>query len=263
MNTLLQHLDDIDGPKTDEVERIRRRLSARRPRVTAVLVPTGLAMAAAAALMLGALPSAALPGPPPVSVSAELTQAGAVALTEHIRLDIDGLGTVHGDANEVDIDWKQGSLSVTVTPDQGIDLTVRTDEASASVVGTTFSVDRSALGTAVLVTEGTVSVECADMTRHTLTAGNTALCLPLSAIGRVVTLLDTNAPSQAVLAEIQRGLSMDPPRSIRGELLSRQIEVLLEQGDRDAAAAVAWHYIHEGHTARAEKFTALAQEAHP
>ncbi|MDG1480399.1 MAG: FecR domain-containing protein [Myxococcota bacterium] len=263
MNPLLQHLDRIDGPTSEEAERIRRRLSMRRPHVSSILIPTGLAVAAAAALLLGALPSATPPAAQPAPVSAALAQPGTVDLTPAVQLEIDGQGSASGDASDLDIAWKVGTLSVSVAPQHGVALTVNTEEANVSVVGTVFTVARGPLGTDISVTEGVVSVECVDMTRHRLGVGDTLRCLPRSAMRRVLTLRDQGAPTDVVLAELSRGLLLDSVKSIRGELLSLKIEVLLEQGSRPAAAAVAWQYLHEGHTARADHLSSLAQEAHP
>ncbi len=262
MNPLLQRLDEIDGPRPDELRRIRRRLAVQRPGTPALLARAGVAVAAAALLLLALPPPDPLP-PPAAPLAAALSAAGTLELTGDIRLTVDGLGTVSGDTSDVDIDWRQGSLAVSVTPEQGIDLTVRTDEASIAVVGTVFRVERSALGTAVSVERGSVSVECADMTRHRISAGDTALCLPRAALGRALTLLESQAPPEEILTEIQRGLRLNPSRAVRGELLSLQAEVHLQQGDRAAAAAVAWRYLHEGHTTRADALSPLAREAYP
>jgi ferric-dicitrate binding protein FerR (iron transport regulator) len=222
-------------------------------------------MAAAAALMLGVLPSVDPLEAAQASVMLEAELGtGSLALTSDVRLEIDGIGAVSGSEHDIDIAWRLGTLSVDVAPAQGIDLTVRTDDAFVSVVGTVFEVDHSVLGTTVTVTEGVVSVECADMSRHRITSGKVATCLPQKAhTGRMETLMEMGAPTELVLAETRRVLAMKPEKAVRGEILSVQIEVLLESGSRADAEAVAWRYLQEGHTARVAEFTSLAQEAYP
>jgi len=267
---LLDHLEAIDGPTPEEVARLRRRLavqrpSFQRPKLSHIVVPVGLSMAAAAALMLGVLPSVAPPStaPAPMTLVSELS-AGPIALTPDVRLEIDGIGSVSGSEDDIDIAWRLGTLSVSVTPAQGIDLTIHTADASVSVVGTIFEVEHSMLGTTVSVTEGVVAVECADMTQHQITSNTSITCLPQKAhTGRMETLMDMGAPPEKVLAETRRVLAMNPEKAVRGELLSAQIEVLLQEGNRAAAAAVAWRYLEEGHTARAADLSPLAQEAYP
>ena len=263
MKPLLDHLDAIDGPTPEEIARIRRRLAAQRPRPLAIAAPIALSLAAAAALLLGVLPSASPPAAAPEPLEGAL-DAGLLTLTPNVRLDIDGIGSVSGHAEEIDIVWQLGTLNVDVTPAQGIALTVRTENADVSVVGTVFAVEQTVLGTTISVTEGVVSIECADMTHHRLTSGETTTCLPQKAhTGRLETLMDMGAPPEQVLAETRRVLAMKPEKAIQGELLSAQIEVLLQSGNRAAAAAVAWRYLEEGHTARAADFSSLAQEAYP
>lgn len=265
MKPLLDHLEAIDGPTPEEVARIRRRLASHRPRLSTIAVPLGLSMAAAAALMLGILPSAAplAQTKSPASLSASLV-GGSIDLTSDVQLKIDGIGTVSGHDDDIDIAWRMGTLSVAVTPAQGIDLTVHTEDASVSVVGTVFEVTHSALGTTVSVSKGVVDVECADMTRHQVTSDQAVSCLPQKAhTGRMETLMDMAAPPEQVLEETRRVLAMKPEKAIRGEVLSMQIEVLLQSGSRADAAAVAWRYLEEGHTARAADLSALAQEAYP
>lgn len=265
MKPLLKHLDQIDGPKPAEVARIKRRLSSEqhsRLLITAILTPAGLAMAAAAVILLGALPSAEpIPEPPP-DVTAALSE-GAVALTGQIQLTIAGQGTVSGTARDVTIDWQSGRIDVSVTPQQGIDLSVRTEDALISVVGTEFSVEHSALGSQVEVERGAVAVQCRDMTMHSLTAGQSVTCRAAATLGSVVQLQDMGAPADEVLAEIQRALASRPQKTTRGALLSEKIAVLLDSGRRAEAQAAAWVYLSEGHTAFADEFNALLRDAAP
>ena len=131
-----------------------------------------------------------------------------------------------------------------------------------SVVGTVFTVEHSALGTRVGVSRGEVAVTCADMTIHRITADEDVLCLPESSLGRVLALIDLHTSPENILTEIRRGLASNPVKSVRGELIAIQIEVLSEQERHDEAHAAAWMYIHEGHTARRDKFLPLARKVH-
>ena len=265
MTPQLKHLDQVDGPMPEEVARIKRRLkqpTVRRVFITAILQPTGIAIAAAAAILLGALPGAAPLPPPPVAVEAALTE-GDLSLTDDIQLTMSGQGTVTGTDDDVLISWDTGRIDVSVTPAQGIDLSVKTSEALISVVGTAFSVDRSFLGSQISVTHGVVTVECQDMTLHRLTAGASATCRAPATLGTVIRMRDLNTPADEVLAEIHRALANTTKKPQRGELLSHRYEVLLESGRQADALTAARAYLSEGHTLRAAELTLRLRDAAP
>ena len=147
--------------------------------------------------------------------------------TEHVSLTYLGEGELGGTAVQPRIEWRAGTVQVEVEPNQGIALSVQTREALVRVIGTGFSVGRSALGTAVRVSHGRVSVDCKDGTSILLGAGEHQLCLPTSAaglLGRARALAEQGAAPEDVRAAAERGLAAGPDAAVRGELEFAQME---------------------------------------
>ena len=104
-------------PDPAAMERIRQAvLVRRRRRWVPAAVGAGLLAAASALLLLR-------PAPP---LSESLIDTDARALTDDIFADFSGEGTVSGTEDAARVAWERGRVTLSVTPDQGIDLTVQT-----------------------------------------------------------------------------------------------------------------------------------------
>lgn len=204
-----------------------------RPLRVAAVVLTVTTLAAAAALVLRTSPT-------PTGIP--LATAGAVALSEHVQADIDGEGAARVDGEVVTLVWRRGTVALEVEPNQGVDLTVVTDEATVHVVGTAFTVTRDALGTTVAVSRGKVETDCAFGGPAALGAGETRTCLPRTsagALGRVRALQDGGAAPAVVVAEVEDALTRpDAKGAVANELGALRVGALLSL-DRPADALAA------------------------
>jgi len=156
-----------------------------------------------------------------------------------VQLAFLGAGQLEGTRQAPIIQWESGTVQVDVEPEQGIELTVSTNEAQVQVVGTAFAVTRDALGTRVEVDRGQVRVSCRDAGEHLLSANQRVTCLPVSAAGllaRVRALQDRGAPAEQLLATVDQALLQRSDSAVlRGELLMVRIQVLASL-DREAEA---------------------------
>lgn len=212
-----------------------------------LLLPAGVV--AAAFLWLRA--------PEPRPLGAERT----VALADVVTLDVQGEGTLLGEASQARITWESGELAVEVRPDRGVNLRVETDEGTATVVGTGFVVTRDALGTRVDVRHGTVAVDCVDGHSSRLEAGGSTTCLPVRAAGllaRARALEAGGAPLPDVLAALDAGLRSGARGVAQGELAARRIRVLATLGRVDEAAVAADTFLAGSETYRRAEVLALA-----
>lgn len=240
-------------PAPEATARLLRRVrSSRRPdprprRAAAVLV-----LIAAAFLIFLRL----VPEPTPLDQALSTTVPITESLTAEVRADYTGTGRVQGTTAAPRIRWEVGTLALDVAPHQGIDLSVDTDEAVVTVVGTAFSVTRDRLGTAIQVSRGEVSARCIGGPAQALHAGERSFCLPRRATGmltRAQALLDLGATPEEVLDTLAQGLKLasDGDPAV-GELLALRIEVLLELGRDAEAAADARQYLRAGGPRREE-----------
>jgi len=210
-------------------------------------LPIGAAVGMAAAVML-----ALLWPPTPAPLSARLAAATRTdqALTPKVQLGYAGAGEVAGTDQAPRIRWEAGTLEVDVTPKQGIDLSVETDEGLVQVVGTSFSVTRDALGTAFSVSRGAVRVTCVGASPVDLGANERVVCLPVRTagwLGRVQALAQAGRSTDELLAEIDRGLKGAAPADpAAGELLALRIRVLLDAQRLDEALVAAEAYLASG-----------------
>ncbi len=193
--------------RPEELAAIRRRLRrarSERERPPLRLLSIGaLTAMAAAGLAMVLWPSD--PGVQQVALSAE--QWSEVAASDDVLLGFAGQGDLQRTGKVHDIDWRTGRLSVSVTPNQDIDLTVSTPEAQVSVVGTVFEVRRDALGTTVSVERGKVEVLCDGQSALYLTSEQTHTCLPTTALGLLNRALDLKVDNpEAALEAIALGL---------------------------------------------------------
>ena len=187
------------------------------------------------------------------------------AVTKGVALSFQGSGEVGGDSEHPRIDWDRGVLNVEVVPGRGIDLQVRTREATVSVVGTGFSVTRDALGTQVHVLHGRVSVDCGGGESVFLNPGDDHTCLPRSAaamLGRARTLQARGASAAEVYAAVDRGLAQSGAEGTSGavieELRVLRIETLAQSGRVAEALEEADAYLSGAAPARASEVLRLA-----
>lgn len=226
--------------------RIRARLERPpRPRSSGWLVGAcagGLVAAVSAMVWMPSVGRAWMStSPQPVSVPLGTT-ANELALTPDVVAAVEGEGKVEGDTKNLHVRWESGRISLEVTPEQGVDLEVTTDEGVIHVVGTGFDVVRDALGTAVRVRHGRVRVDCANGGSVRLDGGQEHTCLPRTAsgmLGRARALQDRGAPSAEVLGAVDGGLTLAGPGPVRDELRFLELSGLLAAGRPDAARPVA------------------------
>lgn len=180
--------------------------------------------------------------------------------TAHVSLTYLGEGDLGGTAVQPRIEWRSGTVQVEVDPNQGVALAVETREALVRVIGTGFSVGRSALGTAVRVSHGRVSVDCKDGTSVMLGAGEHQLCLPTSAaglLGRARALAELGAAPEDVRAAAERGLAAGPDVAVRGELQVAQMEAYAAEQRWIEAYGLSGLALASGGGARAEELRHL------
>ena len=166
-----------------------------------------------------------------------------VQASEDVLLSFAGQGDLRAEGKVHDIDWSLGRLNVSVTPEQGVDLTVRTPEAEVSVVGTVFEVRRDRLGTTVSVERGKVSVSCSEGEPMLLRADGVHTCLPTTAMGLLNRALDLKSTDpDAALKAIEMGLER-AESSDSDDLHYRAAEIHREAGRPEAALALSLIHI--------------------
>ncbi len=173
--------------------------------------------------------------------------------TPLVALAFQGEGVLGGNEGAPHIEWRTGTLKVEVEPNRGVKLDVQTREAVVRVVGTGFSVDRSALGTTVAVTHGRVSVACEGGGNSMLGAGEHTVCMPTTAaglLGRARALTEQGAAASDVLVTIDRGLSTAAPGPVREELELARVETLAGEGKWSEAYAETSRLVSGGAGAR-------------
>jgi hypothetical protein len=220
----------------------------------------------AAALALAAALAAAvlLPGAPaPLSERLSAPAPTDRALTPHVALAYTGVGDVAGTERAPRIRWEAGTLDVDVTPRQGIDLSVETDEGTVRVIGTSFSVTRDAMGTTVAVSRGHVRVACGDTGERDLRAGDQLECPPVRAagwIGRTQALMRAGRGADELLAAIDHGRALAAPDDpAAGELVAMRIRVLMESGRYEEALTAAEAYLASSAAPRRDEVAKLAE----
>jgi ferric-dicitrate binding protein FerR (iron transport regulator) len=243
-------LRGVGAVETGAAARVAARVRQTRWRRRAA-VGTALAMAATAALWLRPAPEGVLDQP---------LVTGQIALTQLVSASSNGAGHASGTTLAPRISWTRGRLDLDVVHGAGVDLQVETPEAVVSVVGTVFAVTRDALGTDVEVSRGAVRVACTGGATTLLGAGESAACWPVTLgglLGRARTLESRGADVDDVLATLDRALSVDGPRPLRGEVLAHRVRILYQQGRDDEAVTAARSYLSEGHAPRRSELTEL------
>ncbi|MCB9762817.1 MAG: FecR domain-containing protein [Alphaproteobacteria bacterium] len=213
------HLADFKRATEPDPGRLARLRAGRPPRRRLGWVAVPAAAALAAVFLLRTPPPPPEPAPAPAPVDARWAGAqSAATLGPWVRARIDGRGEVRGDAQDMVVDWIAGAVTLEVTPDQGVQLQVRTEEGVVRVTGTAFEVRRDALGTAVAVTRGSVAVTCGQAPPVALGAGDDALCLPVTAVGWLRRVTALQPEPEAVVAGAAAGLALSPEPAVALEL---------------------------------------------
>lgn len=151
-------------PKRAEIDAIQHRLrqhTGQQGRMRGAWLTWLSAGSGAVAVAAGLLAWVLSPSPPQTQ-QIELVSAERINRQVHddVALDFSGRGQLEATGKTHTISWQEGLLKVSVKPEQGILLDVTTPEASVSVVGTVFDVQRDLTGTTVSVERGKVAVRC-------------------------------------------------------------------------------------------------------
>ncbi len=248
------------NPDHEEVARARARvLAALDAQVLkaagggALLLRGMLSGALVAAGVAGALlwMTPALPGPDeaPLPMVSEADWS-TLAPTPEVDLEFRGKGSIRGTRAAPRVEWRSGTLHAAVEPARGVDLRVRTPDATVTVLGTEFDVERTAPGTTVRVDRGRVHVACDLGGARTLIRGQSHTCLPTTAaglLGRARHLQLAGADTAEILTSIELGLGRpNAPAPVVEELRFVKVEVLAESGRRSEAYLEAKALLREG-----------------
>lgn len=203
----------------------------RRVPVARWVAAAGGALAAAAALAFWLQPTPAEPVRITRSEDAQNVQ-------EHVVVWADGEGW----ATDGHIQWTHGAMRVEVTPHRGVRLEVQTEEATITVVGTVFEVERDTWGTVVRVSRGEVSVLCSGGPPRALSPEQEVRCFSSAetGVGYVLAAQRRGDPPAVWLAAIEdaRRSSFGHPDT-NGALLDLEVDALLGLGRIDDAVARA------------------------
>lgn len=249
--TLLRSLPEPDAwAETRVRSRVQAAFATPRPALRPALTRAGLGAAVALAITLGWL---SWPRPaPPIAVAIDTVSAD-YRLGPDVALHAEGRGHAGGTERAPLVEWEEGLLSVEVTPGAGIDLVVRTPEATVRVIGTGFTVERSALGTSVSVRHGEVQVDCVVGSQHRLGAEASVECAPTRPAGLLARARAQAARGdapQVVLATLDSASQPGTPAAILGEILALRIEVLRGSGAKEEALQAAMEYLERGYAPR-------------
>jgi len=256
---LLRELKRASEPDDAALTRVERRVRAslhhRRAHRPALLgLAAGAAVAATALTLALRLPS-------PIDLTIETSTVAAIPLAPDVALEATGRGHATGDERAPRLRWEEGTLSVEVTPDRGVDLEITTDEAIIRVVGTGFSVERGALGTSVSVRHGRVAVQCLAGGSSLLTENLAVECPPTRPSGLLARARAQAARGDApdaVLATLKRADRPEDPPALAGEILAFQVDVLRNAGRDDEALVAARRYLDAGYAPRRPEIRRIA-----
>ncbi|MCB9796768.1 MAG: FecR domain-containing protein, partial [Alphaproteobacteria bacterium] len=149
---------------------------------------------------------------------------------------------------------EEGRVLFSVTPEQGIHLKVRTEEAEVEVLGTVFEVKRTALGTEVSVERGKVLVSCKDPGREpqSIIEGQTVTCLPVTGTAwfNRANALGEGGDREHYAAAIDAALAAGVEPYQRAELLGKRMALNVERRQELSALADAKAYLETGETVR-------------
>lgn len=247
-------INELPKPTFSATHRVRTRL--RKPAPSRAWVG-GLVLASGALVALG---STQLPQDP-APLAQPLARAGQAEITPDLQASWQGSGRITGTEEAPIVHWDKGSLHLELTPNQGVDLQVRTREASVLVLGTVFDVDRDVLGTTVSVTRGSVQVNCTQGPSAPLNAGEQHTCLPVSAAASASRLQSLQIQdSQTRRDEIARAMTLDDAQGdVLSELLALRLELNAQDQDWSAVQLDALAYLEIGGPREVEIRTLAAQ----
>lgn len=256
----------LPEPEVRAADRVRRRaratLAEPPPSRLPLLVPPVVVLAASLALWVGF--RAMQPPGPPAALDIAIEPATAqtlVPVAPDVRMLANGRGQMYGTTRSPRLQWAEGRVELEITPNKGVDLLVSTDEGTARVVGTGFSVDRDAFGTTVAVVHGRVAVDCAAGPSALLSAGESLECVPTrpsALLGRARAQSRRGDGPDAVLATLALATRADNPAALAGEILAMRVDVLYRAGRAAEAVAAARQYLDEGHAPRRQELRRIA-----
>ncbi len=182
-------------------------------------------------------------------------------LVEGAALSYQGLGHAAGRPEALVIRWESGRLTPEVAPGQGIGLTVKTPEATVTVTGTRFSVERDALGTAVAVERGRVQARCRGEAARSLGPEQGLRCYrsAATALHHARQRLAEGASPQQADAIVQRALALESARGgVARELQVLRMRLLADGGEGEEALQLAESYLASGSEQRRAEVLDLA-----
>jgi len=242
-------------PSPQAQDRVRRRVRQALDRPKGHRAWWALGLGAAISMgIAGIALNQPLPDQPIPATVLDTSQAMQSISGGDVQLSWQGSGNLQGSDRKPEILWDKGDLSVEVTPERGIGLTVNTREALIEVIGTGFRVHRDALGTRIDVQHGRVRVQCEKGEERFLVADEQMTCLPISAAGMLARarFLQQNKQWDAILDTVEKGLKLAPPQGpVADELSVLQIEALDALGRSADVQAAAQAYLQGGTPARA------------
>ncbi|MFT4975896.1 MAG: ferric-dicitrate binding protein FerR (iron transport regulator) [Myxococcota bacterium] len=242
-----------------ELEQLRAETQARAAEVAAVRMrlrttlatppPTTLRWSLGLGAGIGALAAAAAlflvlqPAPAPQQLDLVSTEWTSEQVHQDVQLSFEGRGQLEATGRSHAITWREGRLKVSVRPKQDIQLDVHTPEATVSVVGTIFQVDRDLTGTTVSVERGHVAVRCGDGPTRSLLAGDDGIfCQTTSPTGLAALTRQQREAGDldGALATSAAGLAATTPDSyVAAELHWHRALIFTRQADWPAAQASA------------------------
>lgn len=228
----LEALARHEAPDDAALDALHLRLQTPRPRRRRGWV---VAAAVAAGLLVGLLVRGL-----PVDLDRRLVSEAEVQhepLGREVAVTYQGRGEARGTARDLRIHWETGRLHTEVEPDRDVVVQVSTPEATVTVVGTAFTVDRDGLGTTVAVERGAVDLACRGEAALRLTASDSHRCFR-SAAAVLRQLTDVADPAEA-LALVERGLRLEGEGAAADELRARRVGMLLALGRPAEARAAA------------------------
>jgi hypothetical protein len=236
-----------DGDDAAAQARVLDRLATRRR-----AVPWKAGVGLAAAVLLGVGVALNLP-PSAVEMTLDGTDWQSVQVSDAVSMDVRGVGQVSGTVEDTLVTWAGGQLHVDIDPSAGVQFAVETPEATATALGTVFSVLRDDLGTRVEVGRGRVELACDGGATHVLGPRESAACF-VERPGELLARARLESPSDALMT-LDRAMQLEPGDALLGELRVLRIDTLLTLGRVDDARDEADTYLgtdgpREGHVLR-------------
>jgi len=235
-------LKQLPGAPSHAVGRVRRRLDQpeRAPdRLWRPVPVLGLGLATVAMAAVASWPAAPLPLDRTFTSGEESVVAD---LPQGLHIQASGDGTLGGTQVAPSLQWTRGRLDVAVDEDQGLDLMLRTREATVRTRAGRVEVERDRAGTRVRVGQGAVAVACGQDSEHTLLAGDQVECWPTTAtglLGRAELQATQEAPLSARQATLDAAAGLPAEAAVAAGLGLAQVELHLAADEPVAALDAA------------------------